>query len=62
MTQFSVGEQVIIRYGMHQGQKATIMKIQPDAAYKVKAEDGTVLFFSCKGLEKQAKEGKRALP
>jgi hypothetical protein len=53
MTRFSVGEQVIIRYGRHQGQKATIMKSQPSDAYKVKVEDGTVLFYSSKGLEKE---------
>ena len=53
MARFSVGEQVIIRYGRHQGQKATIMKSQPEDAYKVKAEDGTVLFFVGKGLEKE---------
>ena len=52
MARFSVGEQVIIRYGRHQGQKATVMKSQPGDAYKVKAEDGSILFFSGKGLEK----------
>jgi hypothetical protein len=52
MARFSVGEQVIIRYGRDQGQKATIMKSQPGDAYKVKAEDGSILFFSGKGLEK----------
>ena len=45
MTHFSVGEQVIIRYGKHEGQKATILRSQPDDAYRVKAEDGTVLFL-----------------
>ena len=53
MARFSVGEQVIIRYGKHQGQKATIMTSQSGDAYKVKAEDGTVLFFIGKGLEKE---------
>ena len=56
MTRFSVGEQVIIRYGKHQGKKATIMKTEPSDAYKVKAEDGYILFFSSKGLERE-KEG-----
>jgi hypothetical protein len=28
------------------------MKSQPGDAYKVKAEDGSILFFSGKGLEK----------
>jgi hypothetical protein len=53
MTRFSVGEQVIIRYGRHQGQKATIIKSQAEDAYRVKVEDGTILFFSSKGLEKE---------
>jgi hypothetical protein len=53
MIRFSVGEQVIIRYGRHQGKKAIIMKTQPSDAYKVKAEDGSILFFSGKGLEKE---------
>ena len=54
MTHFSVGEQAIIRYGKHEGQKATIiLRSQPGDAYRVKAEDGTVLFFTSKGLEKE---------
>jgi hypothetical protein len=57
MTRFSVGEQVVIRYGRHQGQRATVIKIQPGDAYRVKVEDGTVLFFSSKGLEKEKERG-----
>jgi len=53
MTHFSVGEQVIIRWGNHQGQKATIIKSQLGNAYRVKVEDGPILFFSSKGLEKE---------
>jgi len=53
MAHFSLGEQVVVRYGKHQGRKATIMKSQPGDAYKVKVEDGTVLFYSGKGLEKE---------
>jgi len=53
MTRFSVGEHVIIRYGKHERQKATILRSQPGDAYRVKAEDGTVLFFTSKGLEKE---------
>jgi len=54
MTHFSAGEQVIIRYGRHEGQKATvILRSQPGDAYRVKAEDGTVLFFTSKGLAKE---------
>jgi hypothetical protein len=53
MPRFSDGEQVIIRYGKHQGQKATIITSKPGDTYRVKVEDGTVLFFSGKGLEKE---------
>ncbi len=53
MSNFSVGDQVIIRFGKQQGQRATILKSQPADAYIVKIEDGSVLFFSGKGLEKQ---------
>ena len=53
MTRFLVGDQVIIRYGKQQGQRATIMSSQATDAYKVKAQDGSVLFFSWKGLEKE---------
>jgi hypothetical protein len=54
MTHFSVGDHVIIRFGKQQGQKAIIIKSQPADAYIVKIEDGSVLFFSGKGLEKGA--------
>ena len=53
MARFSVGEQVIIRYGRHQGQRATIIKSRPSGACKVKLEDGIVLFFTSKGLKKE---------
>jgi hypothetical protein len=56
MTRFAVGEQVIIRYGKHQGQKARIIKSQLADTYMVKAEDGFVLFYSGKGLEKNSEE------
>jgi hypothetical protein len=52
MTHFSVGDQVIIRYGRQQGQKAQIVKSIPADGYKVKTEKGTTLFYSAKGLEK----------
>ena len=52
MTHFSVGDHVIIRFGKQQGQKATIIRSQPADAYLVKIEDGAVLFFSGRGLEK----------
>jgi hypothetical protein len=52
VTRFSRGEQVVIRYGRHQGQRATVIKTQPANVYLVKAEDGFVLFYSDKGLAK----------
>ena len=53
MTSFSVGEQVVIRFGRQQGQKATIIKNQAPEVYLVKVQDGSVLFFSGKGLAKE---------
>ena len=53
MTRFCVGEQVTIRYGREQGQKGKIIKSQSADVYQVKVEDGSVLFFSGKGLEKE---------
>jgi hypothetical protein len=54
MTHFSVGDRVSIRFGKQQGQSGTIIKSQAADAYIVKIEDGSVLFFSGKGLEKRA--------
>jgi hypothetical protein len=54
MTHFSVGEHVTIRYGKQRGQKATIIKNDPPDAYRVKLQDGWVLFFSGKGLERES--------
>lgn len=51
MKRFTVGEHVIIRYGKHQGKKATVLANHQVDAYKVKVEDGFILFFSGKGLE-----------
>ena len=51
MLRFAVGDRVIIRYGKHQGQKANIIKIPEADVYKVRAEDGFILYFSGKGLE-----------
>ena len=53
MTGFSEGEQVFIRYGKRQGQKATIMRTRPANVYLVKTEDGVILFFSGKGLQRE---------
>ena len=52
MTNFAVGDQVVIRYGKHQGDKARIIKSISLDNYKVKREDGFVVFYSGKGLEK----------
>jgi hypothetical protein len=53
MTRFSVGDRVIIRYGKHQGRKANVIKTPEADVYKVKAEDGFILYFSGKGLERE---------
>jgi len=53
MTRFSVGEQVIVRFGKEQGQRAKIIQSQPADVYKVKVENGCVRFFSGKGLAKE---------
>jgi hypothetical protein len=58
MPRLSVGDRVIIRYGKHQGQKADIIKTPAADVYKVKAEDGFILYYSGKGL---AGETERAL-
>jgi translation initiation factor IF-1 len=50
MTRFSVGDRVVIRYGKHQGQRADIIKTPAADVYKVKAEDGFILYYSGKGL------------
>jgi hypothetical protein len=52
MTHFTVGDQVVIRYGKHQGEKAKIMKSIRADDYKIKTEEGFVLFYSGKGLAK----------
>jgi hypothetical protein len=54
MTTFSVGDQVVIRYGIHEGKRARIITRREKDAYKVKAEDGYILFFSSKGLKLEA--------
>jgi hypothetical protein len=61
MTRFFVGEPVIIRYGRCQGQKGTILRGPAEDAYRVKVEDGTVHFFSSKGLEKEKKRVYKAV-
>jgi len=51
MAHFSVGDQVVIRFGRQQGQKARIVKSQPGDVYMVRIEDGSVLCFTGKGLQ-----------
>jgi hypothetical protein len=53
MTSFCVGEHVIIRYGVQQGKRAMVIKSRRPDAYMVKVEDGSVRFYSSKGLEKE---------
>jgi len=50
---FFLGDQIIIRFGERQGQKGEIVDCQPAHVYKVKAEDGSFLFFSGNGLKRQ---------
>jgi hypothetical protein len=60
MTSFSVGDEVIVRYGSHEGQKGKIIKSQQADVYEVRIEDGSVLFFSGKGLDKESNRSNRA--
>ncbi len=61
MTAFSIGDHVIIRYGLQQGRKATIVKCRHPNTYLVRVEDGTVRFYSGKGLASAAGEVHRIL-
>jgi hypothetical protein len=56
MIDFSLGDHVIIRYGLQQGQKATIVKCRHPDTYLVRVEDGTVRFYSGKGMAKAESE------
>jgi len=60
MIRFSVGDRVIIRYGKHLGQKADIIKTPEAGVYKVKAEDGFILYYSGKGLEGETEGASKA--
>jgi ribosomal protein L24 len=53
MIHLSVGDQVVIRFGNQQGQKATIIKNPNADVYKVKVEDGSIRYYSGKGLAKE---------
>jgi hypothetical protein len=61
MTRFAVGDQVVIRYGKHQGHKATILETQEADVYKVKADDGFILYYSGKGLENERAAAAKAV-
>ncbi len=50
MAGFAVGDRVIIRFGHQQGLKGKVIGSQPAAVYKVRMDNGPVLYFSGKGL------------
>lgn len=54
MEHFSVGDPVIIRYGKQQGLRGTIIRNLAADVFRVKLEDGSVMFFCGKGLEKSS--------
>jgi ribosomal protein L24 len=56
MTHFAKGDHLIIKWGKQQGKKATVIESQPADVYKLKVEDGWVVFYSGKGLQRD-KEG-----
>jgi hypothetical protein len=56
VTRFSVGDQVVIRFGRHQGQMAKIIESQPAHVYKMRLEGGPVLFYSGKGLAREKEQ------
>jgi hypothetical protein len=53
MERFSEGDTVIIRYGNQQGQGGVIVKNQDADVYRVRLDDGSVLFFCGKGMERK---------
>jgi hypothetical protein len=56
MVAFSIGDQVIIRFGARADQLGTIIKSGPGNAYTVRAEDGSVHNFTEKGLARAQPE------
>ena len=50
MRPFSVGEQVVVRYGSRGGQQARVVEKQPADVYKVRFPDGAHLYYSRTGL------------
>ncbi|HZU36450.1 MAG TPA: hypothetical protein VFA18_11105 [Gemmataceae bacterium] len=56
MASFAIGERVIIRFGARQGQRAEILDSQSADVYKVRAEDGSILFFGGKSLSRERTE------
>lgn len=61
MTLFSVGDNVIVRFGIQQGQKGVVIGSQTAHVYKVRIEDGSVLYFSWQGLEKKNEKLRQAV-
>ena len=63
MSLFSVGEQVVVRYGARQGQAAEVVERQPAEVYKVRLTDGALLFYGEGGLSRPAGDSpRRSLP
>jgi len=53
MIRLSVGDQVTIRFGKQQGLKGKIIKSPQADVYKVKVDDGSIRYYSGKGLERE---------
>lgn len=52
MSQFIVGDNVVIRHGQHKGEAAVVVGIQRAEVYHVRFSDGLSLFFSRSGLQR----------
>ena len=50
MKPFSLGEQVVVRYGNRGGQQARVVEKQPADVYKVRFPGGALLYYSGAGL------------
>ena len=59
MVRFSNGDQVILRFGRRQDQQGTIIESRPGNLYKVQAADGSVHFFTDKGLARGREAAER---
>jgi hypothetical protein len=62
MRPFSVGEQVVVRYGAREGQPAEVVETQPAEVYKVRLTDGALLYYSEAGLGRPAADGPHPSP